>query len=320
MQGQQINVQAERAVDTDAAVAEKGQSPEQNRSAHAQSRLGNSAIQERLGLAPAKSTDAVASAADADGKAAESAPQARPKEHYKIEIKAWIPHSKVVDPEEPMRASDWLETAENIFDALPGPAIADPEYEFHSSYRGDNHADYGGSFRVLSVIEFDWDGKSISNVTGAGDYGATHRDWNSKAWVETLFGDIPLGNWSGSDSERATQATSRTGSGNSFSLGISSANPLVLTWAPNINANLTGTIGPDGALSLSYSTDLFPSHGIKVSRNGKVVHNAITKDASGVNALGPVGALNVGARLLTQSNNGSKWLPGGGTTGKVRPK
>ena len=153
---------------------------------------------------------------------------------------------------------------------------------------------------------------------GTGDYGASHRDWNARAWVETLLGDFPLGSDSGSESARATSATSKSGSGNTFSLGIASANPLVLTWAPNINANLTGTIARDGSLSLSYSTDFFPSHGVQVSRNGKVIHTAITNNAAGVNALGPVGAVNLGAKLMNQGNSGGAVLPGGGVKGKVR--
>jgi hypothetical protein len=55
-----------------------------------------------------------------------------------------------------------------------------------------------------------------------------------------------------------------------------------------------------------------------VSRNGKLIHTAITNNASGVNALGAVGAVNVGARLMNQGNSGGAVLPGGGVKGKVR--
>jgi hypothetical protein len=338
-QGQQINIPGERAANSVATEKQSASSPSQQSASRAQSRLGNAAVQERMdagmempstaaeteqetgGVAAAgteQETGGVAAAASGGMKAA-SAPPPATKEHYKVEMKAWIPHDKVVDPEEPARVSDWLQSIDDIVDSVPGTGlIANPEYEYHSYYRGDNHDGYGGSYRVLSVIEFDWDGKSISNVTGTGDYGASHRDWDARAWVETLLGDIPLGSDSGSESARATSATSKSGGGNTFSLGIASANPLVLTWAPNINANLTGTIARDGRLTLDYSTDFFPSHGVQVSRNGKAIHTAITNNASGVNALGAVGAVNVGARLMNQGNSGGAVLPGGGVKGKVR--
>jgi hypothetical protein len=83
-----------------------------------------------------------------------------------------------------------------------------------------------------------------------------------------------------------------------------------MTWAPEINATLNGTIASDGTLSLSYDTDLFPSHGIQVSRDGQVIHTAVTNNAERVKAQGAVGAANVGARLMMQENEGGITIPG----------
>ncbi len=190
------------------------------------------------------------------------------------------------------------------------PLGVGPDFEFHSEYRGDNHGGYEGSYRVLSSIEFDFDGVSITNVKRVGDYGTTHRDWEAKATLNLLFGELTVGEWSDTEEGTATSATGQSASQSSFSLSIASANPLVMTWAPEINATLNGTIASDGTLSLSYDTDLFPSHGIQVSRDGQVIHTAVTNNAERVKAQGAVGAANVGARLMMQENEGGITIPG----------
>ncbi len=77
-------------------------------------------------------------------------PKLAAKHHYRVELKAWIPHEHVVDP-------------------VPGVT--------NSQYRGDNHRGYDGSWRVMNWVEFDWDGKKISGFRGGDNYGTSHRDW-----------------------------------------------------------------------------------------------------------------------------------------------
>ena len=237
-------------------------------------------------------------------------------------MKAWIPHAHVVDPEEPMRASDWLDTilgASNAAaDAMPGvsPRL---KYDYHSRYRGDGHTGYAGGYRVLSKATFDWDGRTITNFLQVGSYGASHRDYDYHAWLEisagfgplqTSLGSIDVLKGSSSESQTASAATSGAVAGaSSFTLGTSSANPLVMTWAPTIDADLTGTLDAAGNMSISFTTDLFPSHGIQVKKDGAVLNTKVVNDPSGINALGPIGAADIGRRLTSHSNSGSMTAP-----------
>ncbi len=219
--------------------------------------------------------------------------------HYKIELKAWIPHSQVVDPEEPIRISNWLDTL-----SLP-TKIVGLNYVYSSKYRGDNHVDYDGGYRVLVSTEFDYDGRAITGFSGKGVYGDSHRDWEANA---TIFGQKI---YSKKDTETgiATSATFFSASATSFSLGMDSKNPLVMTFAPAINSNLKGVFDSSGQLNLKYNTDLFPSHGLRVYKDGSVIHTSVVNDASGVPGLGVTGAAQIGARLSSPLNNGTIPLP-----------
>ena len=225
-------------------------------------------------------------------------------QHYTVEICAWIPHARVVDPEEPARASDWLDT---ISDLVP-TVIASPNYEFESHYRGDNHVGYDvNKVRVWARIDFDWDGSAISGVSVTGDTGNSHRDWSRYLEIKTLGGFGPsmvVAKDSGTETGKAAAGERGSGSGVKFGISFSSANPLVMTWAPDINSNLSGKIDSKGGLDIEFSTDFFPSHGIQVSRNGAVVHQEMVRDASGVPGEGAAGAAAIGAFLSAQLNDG----------------
>jgi hypothetical protein len=226
-----------------------------------------------------------------------------PADHYRVEIKAWIPHRRVVDPEEPARMSDWAQSASDV---VPWSPIR-PRYEYHSYYRGDDHTGYAGSYRVHSAVEFDWDGSGISNLDHAGDAGASHRDWDARAYLDYTLGETDVYTTSGSESATATgDWAGRQLSDRTFSLSFASPNPLVMTWAPDIDSEVDGTFDSSGQLNLSYATDRFTSHGISVTKNGSVALRDIVNDASGVQALGPVGAAAIGHRLTDQSNRGTR--------------
>ncbi len=235
--------------------------------------------------------------------------------HYVVELKAWIPHDKVVDPEEPARASDWLDSisgvVDSVLDSMPFSAVGPRlKYDFHSYYRGDNHAGYDGGHRVISKAEFDFDGTTVSSFKHTGNAHASHRDYDYRAWIEFLYGLASIEVTSGAGSESATAGGSWSGATagpNSFDLGFASANPLVMTWAPDIDSTGHGTLG--SGLTFSYNTDLFPSHGVRVYKNGSAVETKVVNDASGVNGLGPIGAALIGHRLTSQTNAGSITVP-----------
>ena len=229
---------------------------------------------------------------------------------FRIELKAWIPHSEVVDPEEQVRISDWLDT---LTDLTTTPfSLVDVDYEFKSTYRGDNHTGYNGSYRAISTLEFVWDGTSISGVKARGGFGKTHRDWEWEAKLRVAKQEVlSLGSDSGSESERARSATAASAKGNAFHLSIDSANPVVMTWAPEINSALQGYVtSREGELKIFYKTDGFPSHGIRVFRNGVCLDTAIVNDASGVPGTGVSGLAAISTGLMSMSNSGSYAIPG----------
>ncbi len=230
--------------------------------------------------------------------------------HYVIELKAWIPHSRVVDPEEPVRLGDYVDTWTDIMNALNYVGVLSLNYEYKSYYRGDNHNGYDGTYRVLSTLEFDWNGTQISGVKAKGSYGKTHRDWNYSVDAAAGIGSVrtriyTIGTDSGSDSATASSKTWGKGKGNSFSMGLDSKNPVVMTFAPAIDSSLKGTVSANGNLSLSYATDGFPSHGVRVTIDGKEVLKEIVNDASGVAGTGVAGIAAITAGLTSQSNTGS---------------
>jgi hypothetical protein len=268
--------------------------------------MNGPAADEDAGQSTLDGAESAAGGGVAGGSGASSAPA---KQHYSIEIRAWIPHARVVDPEEPMRLSDW---ADSVADLVPNVGLANLNYEFESHYRGDGHTGYDGSVRVFARVDFDWDGTSISGLSITGDTGYTHRDWTASLEVETLFGmgpDITLASTSGSDSRKAAPGATGSGRGTSFNIAFASANPLVMTVAPAINSSLTGTISASGALDLSFDTDMFPSHGLQVIRDGAVIHKEVIRDASGVPGEGVLGAALIGALLSAQVNEDSRSVP-----------
>ena len=58
-----------------------------------------------------------------------------------------------------------------------------------------------------------------------------------------------------------------------------------------------------------FDTDLFPSHGILVKRDGVVLHKEVVNDASGVPGEGALGAALIGAGLSVQANDGTRNVP-----------
>src|SRR6266540_2015103 len=144
-------------------------------------------------------------------------PKLAAKHHYRVELKAWIPHEHVVDP-------------------VPGVT--------NSQFRGDDN------------------------------YGTSHRDWKR-------------GPFSGTESDTATGYTGRELNTESyFTMWISSKNPIPLAPAPEINSEVDVFAGCSN-ISLVYTTDEFPSHGIRVFEDGKVIDTKTVFDASTVDGTDP---------------------------------
>jgi hypothetical protein len=212
--------------------------------------------------------------------------------HYRVELKAWIPKAAIVDPnipyEAPLAALGFAPLTLAIADerrpcndgGLQALALL-----VRSNFRGDTHAEYDGSFRVRPVAEFDWDGSQITNfvVTSPPEhFGITSLDYQFRR----------IGGGETQECSVTKQQVAAAGgtqlSANSFELSMSADDPLVFPrtsapdspLVPNIDARLRGTVQPDGRLSIAYDTDLFPSHGLRVTVDGRDLETQVTNDVS----------------------------------------
>jgi hypothetical protein len=177
----------------------------------------------------------------------------------------WIPHKRVVDP-------------------VPKPG--------DSQYHGDNHVGYDGWHRVLNEVEFGWDGQKITEFKGRDDYGTSIRYWK-------------IGPFSGEEIVTATGYTGRELRTESyFHMWISSKNPIPWAPAPAIDSELEGFLSCRG-VKIIYTTDEFPSHGIRVFRDGREVETKIVFDASGVPVEGTEGETAILLGLTEHTNTGS---------------
>jgi hypothetical protein len=257
---------------------------------------------------------ASAGAETAGGTTAPAGKTTGKKDRISIESKAWIPHAKVVDPEEPIRISDWLDTIDSLVNNAMNtidvggwfgvPLTPRLKYEYKSRYRGDNHSGYAGSARAHHKVEFDWDGTAISGLTSSGRSEATHRDYSYHAWIEWGPFSKDVVKSSGTETGPTAGGTTGTASGSSYDMNISAPNLLVITYAPPIDAHYSGTLS-GSTLNVRWSTDNFPSHGYEVKKNGSAVQTSVVNNASWVPGEGPVGAAMIGAFLSLQTNNGS---------------
>lgn len=224
-------------------------------------------------------------------------PAPGPPDEYRVELKGWIPHRRVPDPELPLRMA-----ANNPFRTVT-----------HSEFYGDGHTAFaGGTHRARSFATFKWDGSTITDWAQAGDTSGTFRYETfaglAGSGVDTFSGAAP-GSWTGSP-------VGATG----FELGYEAADPLSIMPAPDMDGKVEGTFS-GGNLDLTVTTDAFPSHGLQVKRNGSVISEFTAFDASGISlgnflTAGPIllVGLNTTATPVTTSLPDPRFAPpaGGG--------
>lgn len=247
------------------------------------------------GLIPQQYTYEV-SAVNGVGEGARSAQRSvRAYHQYDVELRAWIPHNKVVDPKMPLeRPYDANAIAWDGGYCHPHAFWTQGPYAVEGWFKGDGHTEYEGAFRVKSGLSFRWDGSSITNVVqGTSNFGTTERMRHYKAI--------------GSDhtcvltAKTATTQSDPSASGTTFRLHYSSENPVTASdgansgqyATPAIDGHVDGLFLSDGRLQLTYQTDEFPSHGLRVARNGAEVLRIYSTDAScfsNSNVMGPDGA------------------------------
>ena len=226
-----------------------------------------------------------------------------PVDHYRVELKAWIPKAHVAGVP-PVVDVPFLSPQPFMDDCFEPPGLA---RQFNTTvatnFRGDNHPVYDGSFRVRPVAEFDWDGERISNFRaspGPENFGTTHLDY---VYSAPGFDDVAC-----TQEKTVTEAASAAAtSDNAFAMSMKSANPLAFG-APPIDSQLRGTLSPEGGVAIEFSTDLFPSHGIRIERNGAPLDTRIVNDVSCIpdeSALGLTGAGLLSYGLSRHANQGS---------------
>jgi hypothetical protein len=208
---------------------------------------------------------------------------------YRLDAKAWIPYPIVVDPLNPVPgflspfaavALGWPTCGAPAGLFLPMPPPVPSLLKVTSNLRGDTHGGFAGSFRVETILQFEWTGSQLVNAQITPNAAISTR-----AITYTLFAR----NWSCDMTALAGTATPSTGaSGTSFAVSYSSATPLV-PLSPTIDGLVRGSFASDGTISLNFTTDGFPSHGVSIDRNGTAQQVDILNDASCIGQPGVLG-------------------------------
>jgi hypothetical protein len=181
---------------------------------------------------------------------------------YRIELKAWIPHSSVTGP--PIAIA-------GVCNNVTGTA----------SYSGNDHVGYDGDYKALVAYEFTFDGAHMADVAVDITYGET------VGWTGSLC----------SYRARATSSGNVRLKDDGVELSMDTKNPLV-PGSPSINAELQFRMASVDEMVLRHSMDAFPSHGFRVWRNGQLIATAVDYDAICKNVKGKLGAATI-ARGLT---------------------
>ncbi|HEX4108357.1 MAG TPA: hypothetical protein VHX88_09505, partial [Solirubrobacteraceae bacterium] len=248
------------------------------------------------GLGPAATG---VSARDGPGAHAAVAPA-----HIEIELKSWIPQPRVVDPEIPLANTPALATPPAT--ALTGrraicrvPAhLSEPAYlaylartRISSNFNGNDHDGFAGPFKVDMPLRFDFVGEgSITDFrVAAGRHVATTHRLIGQRSGEHRYHCQQLAT--------APDTVGRTGTGahGIFFTGryaVSQPETPAAKLAP-IQASVNGVMNADGKITLTVTHTEFPSSGVQISINGRVLYTDIFNDASCLSdqaVLGPGGA------------------------------
>ena len=230
--------------------------------------------------------------------------------HYRVDLKAWIPQAEVVDPEQPVTLPYLASAVIHSPCYTPGfpESLLLPVTTVSTRFLGDGHAGFDGSYRVQSSVEFDWDGRAIMNIQVPPEthFGTSHLVGTYQNLATTTTCELAR--------DTATSSTGSSAAGSSFSVSYSATNPVVRVPAPAIDGQMSGTVAADGTISLQYQTDLFPSHGLRVSKDGQPQLTDIVNDVSCLSdseVTGAEGALLIGSGLTFETNSGARTVAPG---------
>jgi hypothetical protein len=251
--------------------------------------------------APTSSSSAT-SARSATSASASSSSNSCPV-HYTVTVEQWIPQSSVVDPIMPLPVpytNAVTFPAFYIFDPdCLQPPLPNGIYSSYvrSSYHGDGHADFGGSYREEFEIEFDFDGQAITNFKE--DTPQTGITIRNKTY--TAHGSV-IASCSTTGHATPMAAAGQT-SDTTFTMSSAGKNPLTPpALTPSFSTALSGSLDGNGDLQLSGSMTDFPSQGIQVTENGQPVLTDVASDVSCLSeaqVTGVRGALNLSLGLTS---------------------
>jgi len=202
---------------------------------------------------------------------------------FEVQIKGWIPHKRLPDIEQVL---------------LGGVTLGMSRAFFEMFYGGDDHHGYDGTHRALTVAFFDWDGSQITNFFWMGDKGITtkHR----------------VNIWTGRDN-RSEQRSIGEVKGeqlrkDQFRLSFSVKNPMLpLNVSPYIDFVATFTVSNRG-IQVQYTSDQFPSYGIRIAQDGQIISTRIVKDVRNVAANDATGP-SIALEMTRHTNSGSYFVP-----------
>jgi hypothetical protein len=203
---------------------------------------------------------------------------------YRVELKAFIPFTAVVDPKLIDEAGYTYADARSTDDnrVCHSAAFQSAGATVYGYFHGDSHPEaYEGSHRVRAAIEFKWEGSSIWDARDASDdgglrYGETQRLRRYVGFQGIQSEACVL------DALTVNHASSAyLTSGRTFMLEYDSPNPFYdSSFMPDVDGWLRGTFADNGDLLLDYETDQFPEHAYRVTRNGAAQLTAFPTDVT----------------------------------------
>merc|ERR1719433_378924 len=212
---------------------------------------------------------------------------------YEFEIKAWVPQEKSPDPERMgvfgRRRAFW-----NAF--FDDDHHDDWHHWFGSNdvyYEGDNHDDYEGSYRALVEAHFTWDGEKILDFWSDADLGTTTQHQVNK--------------WTGRDNVRSEpvegEAHGKQLGEDKVKLTLSARNS-IMDVSPHMDFSVEFTISDKG-IQVEYTSDQYPSYGIRITQDDNEISTIIVKDAKGASANDFSTTMN----MVSNTNYGSYFVP-----------
>jgi hypothetical protein len=202
--------------------------------------------------------------------------------HYTVEIRAWIPFSDVVDPLQPAPRLYLASQVPPLNVLSPNcykPDVLDQGSTLvTSTLRGDGHASFEGSYRVVEEIQFNFDGHKIS------DFSETPIPHTAPSYRDKIYYLGPLSHHDVlgkcANTKTAPNGSSAAQTGDTtFTLSYERGVPLVPD-SPDISQIVQGTVNDDGSIDLTYTVTNFPNQGIQVTNNGTVILTAVTNDVT----------------------------------------